>query len=82
MKIKIIKKHPVGLAEGQVLTVDNNHGKRLIAEGYAVEAKASDKNIKPKVVTKKKVVAKKVNENKCKGCGDVDEPCKDCNDKK
>jgi hypothetical protein len=83
MKIKIIKNHPVGLAKGQICVVDENHGERLISEGYAKKAKANDKDTSVKAVKPElEKLEEKINENKCKGCGDVDEPCEDCNDKK
>jgi hypothetical protein len=82
MKIKITKDIPVGLFKGQLKEVSKNHGERLIKEGFAKEAKATDKDTYKKPIKAKKVVEEKVNENKCKGCGEVDEPCEDCEDKK
>ena len=43
MKIKFVKQHVAGIPKGSIKDVDSAHGKRLIDEGYAVEAKEGDK---------------------------------------
>ena len=44
MKIKFIKEHPAGIAEGAIVEVEAQHGERLIAEGYAEEIQDSSSN--------------------------------------
>jgi len=80
MKVKFIKEY-LHLEKDTILTVDNASAIRLIALGVAEETKETPKP-KKKVATPKKKVVKKVIENECKGCGETDEPCDDCNDKK
>ena len=44
MKIKFVKQHVAGIPKGSIKDVDSAHGKRLIDEGYAVEAKEGDRS--------------------------------------
>ena len=76
MKIKFIKEYLFNKKD-TIINLDNSNAKRLIDGGFAEETKENLKQ-STKKVAKKKVVAKKVNENKCKGCGDIEIPCDDC----
>ena len=95
MRIKFIKEYLFNKKD-TIINLDDSNAKRLIDAGFAEKTKETQKltegktitNNKPKAKTKKPTIQKapqkeplkKVNENKCKGCGDVDEPCEDCKD--
>ena len=53
MKIKFIKKHPIGIKEGHITDMPKDHAERLINEGYAALIGRGETRAKAKKKVKK-----------------------------